>query len=42
MCRKLHNFKCNKKRELYEVEGTKERRWSQIVASYQYADVHQQ
>jgi hypothetical protein len=31
-----------KKRTIFEVERVKERRWSQIVSSYQYADVHQQ
>jgi len=38
---KLHNFKRNE-RGIFEVERIKERRWSQIAASYQYAHVHQQ
>jgi hypothetical protein len=28
------------KREIFEVERIKERRWSQTVAGYQYTDVH--
>jgi hypothetical protein len=36
MHRTVHNFKAIKKRTVFEVERIKERRWSQIVKSYQY------